>query len=363
MKIFNVFIVIIFSYCGLNAQIDATLLLGLNTATTTEINAIANPIEGTLIYNTTDNAIQVYTGAAWEETVELPADLLDGDDDTTYTAGAGLALSGTSFSVNNSTIAPDWSNITNIPTNLDTSNTNEIQTLSLSGNNLSISGTGGNTVTLPSISETTTTLSQNTTTGVVSYTNEATVTQTANIISTDANNALSAGSDGGAFFESNVTTSTIQVDQSFIWAGSVNDPDIHVNGTLTVNQSRADTGWALTGASTLTYTGTPDHVKIDLMAVANNTGNHWAHPHIKVFRDGVEIGEGSGLHMDNSNTYSGRTTTVIAMVDPAPGTNPVYTFTTLEDDSRTMNNPTIVSLSPVSIVAVEKVAVVVSITN
>ncbi|WP_103071682.1 hypothetical protein [Aquimarina sediminis] len=152
-------------------------------------------------------------------------------------------------------------------------------------------------------------------------------------------------------------SSTVSVDQSFVWAGQVNDNDIHSNGTLQVNQTRADTGWSFANPSTISYTGSPDHVRIDLMAVANNTGNHWAHPHIRVFRNGTQIGEGSGLHMDDSGTYSGRTTTVISMIDQNPGTNPVYTFTTLEDDSRTMNNATTPSLSPVSLVAIQKVTV------
>src|SRR6056297_926201 len=45
----------------------------------------------------------------------IPAGLADGDDDTTYSAGAGLDLTGTTFSVDGSTITPDWTNITNIP--------------------------------------------------------------------------------------------------------------------------------------------------------------------------------------------------------------------------------------------------------
>lgn len=194
-------------------------------------------------------------------------------------------------------------------------------------------------------------------------TNWQNLANTSKIISIDDNNDLQIGSDGGAFFELNSTTTTIKVDQSALWAGQVNDNDIHSNGTLTVSQTRADSGWTFSGPSTISYTGSPDYVEIDLMAVANNTGNHWAHPHIKVFRNGQQIGEGSGLYMDDSGSYSGRTTTAISMVDPSPGNNPVYTFTTLEDDNRTMNNATITSLSPVSLVAVNKVDVVISVSN
>jgi len=357
MKIIVAFILVLLNYTQMSGQIDSRLLLGLTPGTTAEINAITNPIEGTLIYNTTESSLMLYNGSAWTDAVSLPSDLLDGDDDTTYSAGIGLSLSGTIFSVNNATITPDWSNLTNIPTNLDTSNTNEIQILSKTGTTISLNNGGG------SVTETVTEIKQNNSTGVISHANEEGIVTTVNVISADSNNALSAGSDGGAFFESNVSTTTIEVDQSFVWAGNVNDSDIHENGTLTVSQTRSDTGWSFAGPSTIRYTGNPDYIQIDLMAVANNTGNHWAHPHIKVFRNGTEIGEGSGLHMDDSTTYSGRTTTVISMIDPNPGTNPVYTFTTLEDDNRTMNNPTIPTLSPVSLVAIQKVDVVVSITN
>lgn len=188
--------------------------------------------------------------------------------------------------------------------------------------------------------------------------------ETSNIISNDTNNDLIVGSDGGAFFELNSTTTTIEVDQSAIWAGNVNDSDIHRNNDpLTLHQTRSDTGWAFTNPNTVTYSGSPDYIEIDLMVVANNTGNHWAHPHIKIFRNGQEIGEGSGLHMDDSGSYSGRTTTVISMVDPNPGNNPIYTFRTYEDDNRTMNNATIAQSSPVSFVAVNKVDVVISVSN
>ena len=101
------------------------------------------------------------------------------DDDTTYTAGTGLDLTGTEFSVDNSEIAPDWSNITNIPSNLDTDNTNEFQTLSISGSDLTISD--GNTVNLSIVGGNLTNLTQNDATGVISYVNEASTTQTARL--------------------------------------------------------------------------------------------------------------------------------------------------------------------------------------
>jgi hypothetical protein len=44
------------------------------------------------------------SGVAWTSLTGIPADLADGDSDTTYTAGAGLTLTGTTFSANQATI-------------------------------------------------------------------------------------------------------------------------------------------------------------------------------------------------------------------------------------------------------------------
>src|SRR6056297_2003107 len=48
-------------------------------------------------------------------TIALAAIAAQVDTNTEYTAGAGLDLTGTTFSVDGSTITPDWTNITNIP--------------------------------------------------------------------------------------------------------------------------------------------------------------------------------------------------------------------------------------------------------
>ncbi|OQD43951.1 hypothetical protein BUL40_04925 [Croceivirga radicis] len=55
----------------------------------------------------------------------IPVGLADGDDDTTYSAGAGLTLTGTAFAVDNSSIAPVWTNISGVPANLDTDATDD----------------------------------------------------------------------------------------------------------------------------------------------------------------------------------------------------------------------------------------------
>ncbi|MGX1930746.1 beta strand repeat-containing protein [Flagellimonas sp. 2504JD4-2] len=74
----------------------------------------------------------------WANITNIPADIDDGDDDTTYAAGTGLSLTGTTFSVDNANIAPDWANITNIPADIDDG---DDDTTYAAGTGLSLTGT------------------------------------------------------------------------------------------------------------------------------------------------------------------------------------------------------------------------------
>ena len=72
-----------------NAQIDPGLLLGLNVATTTEMNAISGSVTGSMLYNTTDKKVYYYNGTNWV-TPSNDNWLLDGN-----TAVAGTTFLGT----------------------------------------------------------------------------------------------------------------------------------------------------------------------------------------------------------------------------------------------------------------------------
>ncbi|WP_378185440.1 beta strand repeat-containing protein [Aquimarina sp. W85] len=82
----------------------------------------------------------------------------------------------------------------------DTDATNEIQVLSKTGTTISLSNGGG------SVDETVTTFAQNdsSTTGEITYTNEAGTATTAQVVSANTGNQVTVGTDGGAFFASPV---------------------------------------------------------------------------------------------------------------------------------------------------------------
>ncbi len=137
-----------------------------------------------------------------------------------------------------------------------------------------------------------------------------------------------------------------------LWSGNFNQPDIHAdNQPINIDETRSDAGWSKAGINGMQFTGSPDHVQIVGHHVAENDGSHWAHPHIRVFRNDIEIAEGAVIHMDNSVSYSGRATINISFIDPEPGVDPLYTFVSFVDDNRTMDNPTIVELSPLTLKA------------
>ncbi|WP_216784276.1 hypothetical protein [Cellulophaga sp. HaHaR_3_176] len=78
----------------------------------------------------------------------------------------------------------------------DASSLNEIQTISKTGNTITLNKSGG------SITETKTTISQNSTSGIITHNSEDGTSQSVNLISANTDNNISAGTDGGAYYNS-----------------------------------------------------------------------------------------------------------------------------------------------------------------
>ncbi len=62
------FYTILLNFCVSNAQLEGSLLMGLTNATTAEMNATTNPVEGSILYNSDENEVFVYDGSQWKST-------------------------------------------------------------------------------------------------------------------------------------------------------------------------------------------------------------------------------------------------------------------------------------------------------
>lgn len=140
----------------------------------------------------TDDQTLATTGAAGNisisggNTIVLNVDDADSDptnEDQTVSAGTGISVSqtGDDFEVTNT--EPD--------DDISISNTvggHRIATLSEPG------------ISATDINETVTSISQNNSTGVITYTDENSNTTNVDVVSSDTDNSISAGSDGGSFY-------------------------------------------------------------------------------------------------------------------------------------------------------------------
>ncbi len=75
----------------LHAQIDANSLFGLPSGTTAEMNSIASPNVGSLLYNTDDDHLYRYTSSGWK-VISLSTLANNGDGTLTFTNQDGTAV-------------------------------------------------------------------------------------------------------------------------------------------------------------------------------------------------------------------------------------------------------------------------------
>ncbi len=129
-------IVLLLMTINFYAQVDGNLVLHLIKATTAEMNAATNVTEGLVLYNTDEEKMYLYQSSAW---IEIPTEKVN------LNAGTNTTISGDGLNT------PYTVNVPSLD-DADADASNEIQTLSVTNDQLTISGIGGNTITLPPIS-------------------------------------------------------------------------------------------------------------------------------------------------------------------------------------------------------------------
>ncbi|PQJ21298.1 hypothetical protein [Nonlabens tegetincola] len=67
MKLFLSSLIFTVWFAFSQAQIDPNSIMGIPTLTTTEINSISNPNEGSIVYNTTDQSLYLRNATTWKK--------------------------------------------------------------------------------------------------------------------------------------------------------------------------------------------------------------------------------------------------------------------------------------------------------
>ncbi|MEP5616649.1 MAG: hypothetical protein ABJP76_11105, partial [Flavobacteriaceae bacterium] len=136
----------------------------------------------------------------WASLNNVPTGFADDIDDDTQLTDAQVATAVNNEFPNLDTdstddFSGDFTDLTNVPANLDTDATDDFDGEWASLNNVpaDIADGDDNTVT---------NLTQNTSTGVITYSNEDSDSQTANTVGIETDNSISVGTNGGAYYES-----------------------------------------------------------------------------------------------------------------------------------------------------------------
>ena len=178
-----------------------TLVTVKNNTVTTSSTAPTNPVENDVWLDSSDSdntRPKVWTGSAWAS-----LDYSGAPGSIFYTGADNYP------SQDNSNLYWDSTNSrlglgTNSPTvTMDVDGSTRIRNLPAGAGSDQVitADTNGNLRKLPITSiETRTTIAQNTSTGVITHNSEDGTSQTANLVSANANNSISTGTDGGAFF-------------------------------------------------------------------------------------------------------------------------------------------------------------------
>lgn len=85
-NIFTATVILFLTYTSVQAQIDASLLVNIHNVSDAEMNAIINPLTGSLVYNTDLESVMQFNGATWDRLYEAGVQILPKTTDYTVIA-------------------------------------------------------------------------------------------------------------------------------------------------------------------------------------------------------------------------------------------------------------------------------------
>lgn len=199
----------------------------------------------------------------------------------------------------------------------------------------------GNAWEVLATDETDTELAQNTTTGVITYTAEDGLADTAVVVSTDANNALSVGGDGGAY----VNSSSLGTDDQKIDTFQVNGENLELSvesdgdpiKTIPLNDIAREP-WFGTDDNAAATLNTEDIYQMGNVAIGKTT----AAADLDVAEDalihGLTVGRGGGKVVSNTVLGIQALPSGTGANNVAIGNNALNAATTAQDNIAIGNN-------------------------
>ena len=148
---------------------------------------------------------------------------------------------------------------------------------------------------------------------------------------------------------------TQTVDESFIAGGSLtigqdaNSP----NTILGVTGARTDGGWSLS-ADAYTYTGTPDHIKIDVSAFFEDPQANTlqrVQPILELLKNGAVVATAANTYQRHGTQHNSSSWN-LSWVDIAPSSGDTYSFRSQQGSNQ--GDVIAIDQSSISLIAIEK---------
>lgn len=169
---------------------------------------------------------------------------------------------------------------------------------------------------------------------------------------------------GGAWSWSELVQEDVELERSYLSSNTVTaGQDVNDNGAIAFTSDRDDATWDAT-ANSRTYIGAPDRVRIKVnihQRIADNINAQRPAPQVTLLRNGVTIARSSTGYIRDTNDHEDSSNT-IAIIDRAPGTDPVYTLTSTQESTNGSVVSVVIGSFDLEAVLIQTKSVVVGVT-